>query len=606
MKFLLTFFSFLFLFISFLFPYSASAASNFSTDYNVIYTINDEGVTNAAVNVVLTNTSTQFFASSYKMQIGFDDITNVRARDSGGAITPKITKNDIGYIIELNFNKKAVGLGAKQQFTLTFDTAKLARHYGRILEIDIPGISNPDDFSNFVVELKVPTSFGEASYIKPAQPNKSLVFSKETLGKSGISLAFGKKQLYKYRLLYHLRNPNLYPITTEIALPSNTNYQQVAVNSLNPKPLNVVLDKDGNWLAQYRLTSAQSSTVIAEGTVEVSLAPSKVEITETEKAVYTKEAKYWETSNDKIRELADELKTPEAIYHYVVNTLKYDFKRVTEEKPRLGAVKALQNPSSAVCREYTDLFIALARAAGIPAREVDGFAYTENAKQRPLSLEKDILHVWPEYYDTEKKTWVMVDPTWGSTTGGVDYFDVNDFSHVAFVRKGVNSEYPLPAGAYKYEANKNQKDVHIEFTLEPEKPQGVIESETKMPDKVIAGIPITGEIIVHNNTSTFLTPQLVYLTSKTLQPNTQTIATAGIPPYGNATVPFKYQPTSFLTNTEGDYTILVAGASNTFRVNSAPFFMTPVGGGISIGIFAFIILIITFRGRRLRLSRRGR
>ncbi len=30
----------------------------------------------------------------------------------------------------------------------------------------------------------------------------------------------------------------------------------------------------------------------------------------------------------------------------------------------------------------------------------------------------------------------MIDPTWGATTGGVDYFETLDFDHFAFVVKG--------------------------------------------------------------------------------------------------------------------------------------------------------------------------
>ena len=56
--------------------------------------------------------------------------------------------------------------------------------------------------------------------------------------------------------------------------------------------------------------------------------------------------------------------------------------------------------------EFTDLFVAIARAAGIPARESVGYAYTTNSRLRPLSLVTDVLHAWPEYYDADKKIWV--------------------------------------------------------------------------------------------------------------------------------------------------------------------------------------------------------
>lgn len=599
---LLTFFISICLLFSLVSVQPTHAAQNFTTDYRVTYTINENGTTSGVINATLTNTSSQYYAASYKMQIGFSNITNVRAQDSLGPITPKVTKNQDGYVVDVTFNKKAVGLGSKQDFAIAFDTPALARHYGNIWEIDIPGIANPNDFSNFVVDLKVPPSFGEPAYIKPKQPSNALTFTKETLGKSGISIAFGKKQVYKFNLTYHLRNPNLYPVKTEIALPPTTNYQDVFINNISPRPDNVIQDKEGNWLAQYRLTSAQKMDVTVHGNAEVNLNPKPVELSPEDEKLYLGESKYWEVNDDRIRELADELRTPDAIYAYVVNALKYDFSRVTEEKPRLGAVGALQNPNSAVCREFTDLFITLARAAGIPARQIDGYAYTENAKQRPLAQSKDILHVWPEYYDREKKTWVMVDPTWGSTTGGVNYFDVMDFAHFAFVIKGQKSEYPIPAGGYKFTDEPLSKDVHVEFSTDVLAGTSAVETETTLPEVAIAGFPVSGKVIVNNNGNSYVPPQILYITSDTYMPGTQTLATAGIPPFGRVEVPVKFKPTAFLTNTEGAYTIRVAGVSGTHSMKAAPFYLTPKGGIIS-GILAFIIFFAAYQGRRLRLSR---
>ena len=199
------------------------------------------------------------------------------------------------------------------------------------------------------------------------------------------------------------------------------------------------------------------------GRAKVLLRPKKQKLSQKERKEYLKEQPFWQTTDKRIKELALELKTPYKIYKYVVDNLKYDFKRLQTGMPRLGALGVLKNPSSAVCLEFTDLFIALARAAGIPAREVNGFAYTQNSKERPLSLVKDVLHAWPEYYDSDMQTWVMVDPTWENTTGGTDYFYTLDFDHLAFVIKGISSTYPIPAGAYKISNNQTARDVIVEF-----------------------------------------------------------------------------------------------------------------------------------------------
>jgi transglutaminase-like putative cysteine protease len=57
------------------------------------------------------------------------------------------------------------------------------------------------------------------------------------------------------------------------------------------------------------------------------------------------------------------------------------------------------------CTEHTLLFVSLARAVGIPAREVGGLAYPDIG--RPVFG----WHAWAEIHDGRQ--WVSVDPTWG-------------------------------------------------------------------------------------------------------------------------------------------------------------------------------------------------
>jgi hypothetical protein len=56
------------------------------------------------------------------------------------------------------------------------------------------------------------------------------------------------------------------------------------------------------------------------------------------------------------------------------------------------------------CTEHALLFVALARAAGIPAREVGGLAFVKGEK--PLFG----WHAWAEVHDGHQ--WVSIDPTW--------------------------------------------------------------------------------------------------------------------------------------------------------------------------------------------------
>ncbi len=78
---------------------------------------------------------------------------------------------------------------------------------------------------------------------------------------------------------------------------------------------------------------------------------------------------------------------------------------ITEKKMSGGfgtSLTALESRTGD-CTEHTVLFIALARAAGIPARICSGVAYATDAFY---------YHFWPEVY---VGTWVQMDPTLGQT-----------------------------------------------------------------------------------------------------------------------------------------------------------------------------------------------
>lgn len=62
------------------------------------------------------------------------------------------------------------------------------------------------------------------------------------------------------------------------------------------------------------------------------------------------------------------------------------------------------------CTEHTLLFVAVARAAGLPAREVGGLAYGQLRGKPVLAW-----HAWPEYHDG--KQWRAIDPTWNEPDG---------------------------------------------------------------------------------------------------------------------------------------------------------------------------------------------
>ena len=75
------------------------------------------------------------------------------------------------------------------------------------------------------------------------------------------------------------------------------------------------------------------------------------------------------------------------------------------------------------CNEHAQLFVALARAAGVPARVASGLAYVDG---------KFYYHAWPE---VRLRSWVPVDPTFGQFPA--------DAAHLRFVTGGFGRQVEL-------------------------------------------------------------------------------------------------------------------------------------------------------------------
>lgn len=602
----------LFLSVVLVLPQKTLADSNFTTDYNVTYTVGSNAQTHVGINATLTNLTDGYYASSYSIQVGFVDIKNVVAYDSGGSINPKITKDTKGSTITVTFNQRSVGLNSKLNFNVAFDTNEIAENLNNTWNVNIPGIANQEDFSSFNSTVIYPSFLGSPTYIKPTLLNQTvlssgnkLLFTKKDLGNSGISIAFGSFQVYDFNLTYHLENKNLFPVSTEIAFPPSTNYQDVAIDNVSIKPNNVTLDKDGNWLAQYVLSPSKEYDINVIGKVKVYLNPKTESIDNNSIQEYLKPQTHWESDNQKLVSLAKNLKTPYAIYQYVVKSLSYDFSRIQSNSPRLGALQALNKPSSAVCLEFTDLFIALSRAAGIPAREIDGYAYTNNTHERPLSITEDVLHAWPEYYDFDKKTWIMVDPTWGNTTGGIDYFNALDFDHIAFVIKGENSNYPIPAGGYKFSGTQKSKDVNVSIGTAFDTSTPKIYTNIQIADNILSGLPFGGGVKVFNRGALLIPKQKVEVVTNFLTPKNQSLSSLDIPPFGYAYIPFSFKTVPILTNKTDTIRITVDNNTTYKNIRLIPFFVNKmfILGGLLFVSLGIILSLIAYLLRRLPLSK---
>lgn len=584
---------FIYLFVCLFIPRPVTAAGEFQSDYDVVYAVAPDGKTIVTQKVSLTNRQTNLYPRQYAIVIDSENIQNVIARDNKGIISPSITKKNGKTEIGLIFNEQVVGLGKQLVFTLRFENLEIAKKNGSIWEINIPGIEADPDIASYFTSLQVPPSFGTNAYMSP-KPADGYRWNKIQMQRGGISAAYGDKQVFTTDLTYFLKNPNIRTGVTQIALPPDTPYQTVIIKSLTPQPRNVERDADGNWLATYRVLPGEELTVEAKLTVIVSLTAKKIsDLSPDQWKIYTNPLQYWQ-SDPQIQDLAKRYNTPQQIYDYVVSTLSYDYNRVNQQPIRKGALLALHTPKESICMEFTDLFIAIARAAGIPARELVGYAYTTNSILRPLSLISDILHAWPEYYDSTLKTWIPVDPTWGNTTKGVDYFNKLDFNHIVFAIHGTSSTQPYPAGSYKRDG-KQGKDVRVSFaTDQPIIPPAKLDTTITFPANITAGFPSRGLISIKNLSGVSIEQASIAIQASPVRYSLN-IDEPYIPPYSVRSYPIQLDATSYTTRTKGRITVTANGDVTHFYFDITPMYWMLIPIFITLCALCFLIWYITLK-----------
>jgi len=457
----------IFFLVFFVFVRGASAEGEFYTFVEASYTLTADGGVNVQYDIELENATDGRYPSSYKLVLESSQPDEIVVWEGNNRLDYRMTKTASGSEIEFDFKNPAVGRGGVSRFSIQMVDHGLAQHTGEVWEIYLPKLASLADFNSYRVKLSVPEEFGNASYVSPEALERSSEggmniyrFSLDTSGE-GVTAAFGEFQAFGFDLTYHLSNSNQREEVVEIAIVPDTAFQRVYYDSIRPVPMDIYVTEEGNWMAKYKLAANERMDVKIAGKVKLySSGAELIGYSSTVLEKNLKPSKYWQSDNEQIKNLASQLASPRAIYDWVVDRLEYDYARVGSEVERRGALGALENPSSSICMEYTDLFIALARSAGIPAREVNGYAYTDNPEIQPLGLVLDVLHAWPEYWDFERETWIPVDPTWEDTTGGVDYFNKLDLRHISFVIHGFDPTKPNPPGSYKLGDNP-QKDVYV-------------------------------------------------------------------------------------------------------------------------------------------------
>jgi transglutaminase-like putative cysteine protease len=194
-------------------------------------------------------------------------------------------------------------------------------------------------------------------------------------------------------------------------------YQQVVARDIEPSNHTIVTDEFGNQYAEFDFKSLEPGAT-ARVNINYVIAVNELTYDQADCVgdvpdMFTQPELHIESRNPQIVALAEELTNPEqtlcqqarSFYDYIGSNLVYSY-----NGQDWGAQAAL-GKMGADCTEYSSLLIALSRAAGIPARYVEGLLYLgENS-----AIDARQEHAWVELY-FPGTGWVPVDPTLGRSS----------------------------------------------------------------------------------------------------------------------------------------------------------------------------------------------
>lgn len=463
---------------------------NFHTSLVNTYTISQTGSTSVTQTFKIKNLTPSMYLKQYKVQLSIPDISGITVTAQGESIVPTVIEENGTSSIGITFPKEVVGEGKEIEFTISYQTASLATVVGSVLEMHIPAVEKTVAVDETKILVVSPETFGKPTRAEPSAVSSEMqngtvttLFEGTT---SSISVFYGSSQVFDVAVKYSLKNEGTAAGLVQVALPPDTAFQKMVYQDLDPRPQAITRDTDGNWIATYRVEANATVTPYLRAKVELRLEPFSDYTVPTVSKEHREAQPYWEANDQSIIDTAKN-KTANELFNYVVETLQYDMSDNKTEQ-RTGVLATLKQPSFSSSSDFSDVFIALARSAQIPARRLTGYAYSTNQQLRPTTVEGAVLHSWADYYDHDKSTWIPVDPTWSDTTGGQDYFRNFDLQHIVFAINGVSSTLPYPGGSYK----ETDATPIIEVQLSESEPAPAAKIEIDIQPKKVLSLPIPG------------------------------------------------------------------------------------------------------------------
>jgi hypothetical protein len=196
------------------------------------------------------------------------------------------------------------------------------------------------------------------------------------------------------------------------------------------------------------LIQISMSCIVKLVSLEYKVEPEKTgsidDIPERIKQLYTRDEEMYKIHDPIIISFTEEaIGSEKNIYEVVKRIHDYVIERLSYKlDPRWDDAPTTLSKGEGSCSEYVFSFIALCRAAGVPARFVGGTVVDPGLSGTPINIELTdyTFHRWAEVY-IPNYGWLPVDVTYDDGFEGSEFFFRLTDTFFAFVRRGGASRY---------------------------------------------------------------------------------------------------------------------------------------------------------------------
>lgn len=602
-----------------------SVVNSFTLSLDSSYTILDVSQTQAQVEhtLKLRNDSAAVLAERFALKLDSTALDTVVVKLDGREISANTVETNNQTSIAFSLSDQ-LGVGKEHIIEISYLDPNLSYFQGSTGIIFIPALTQPELYDQYSVRVITPSEQGLPTQVYPeptrtSQTGTQIVTEFGNLTGQPLTIQFGTAQSFDFDITYALVNESDTQQTFQIPIPPDTNRQKVWYQSIEPPPLSLSPDENGNWIATYSVGNQATLPVKITGQAHVFINSHQNNIYHFPVKGLNAATHFWPTQQKLITKLNTISPTSDELAEFYLQAFDWQTQPSALSRSRVADYlnqDTLSDPIPLGNQELVDVFVTFYRGIGQPTRRVLGLAIPIQKNTQPVLSEKFPLHVWAERYNTSSNTWEMADPVWIQTMGSLDYFHLQDVQRLAIAHQGTNDARPELFNFFTTPGASESAVVSLVPRNDFSAPEPAL--DVNLTQAKFLGLPVSGNYAVSvRDTSGQAHYQIpIKLTEvngdSELVFHSQINELTTILPYQGQTLPINITNANWFQSKKVEVQLTIGNKSYVYQLQSGPrtsqilyrpFFLLAVGG-ISVCGSLITGSVLVYRRKRQNSVRR--